>query len=306
MKTPSLAAWLERWLKSYAPLRCSPKTIERYSELSRYVVDGPTPELAGIAAAPLGQLRHVEIELALLSLLPGLSAHTIRHIAGMLSSAFRRASRLDLIAGNPMASVELPPCEPRDTRSLTPAELERLRDICRGEWTFTFVEVAMATGCRRGEMLALEWRDIDWRDRLVTISKSIEQTRAGLRVKRPKSGRVRIFHLPDVAIEALRSQRAFVHGRLVFPGDGDRPRRPDLVSQLIARRIHQAGIEGASLHSLRHTHATNLLSRGVPLPAISARLGHADPTITARIYCHALPVDDARAAQEWDKLLKHA
>jgi integrase len=54
---------------------------------------------------------------------------------------------------------------------------------------------------------------------------------------------------------------------------------------------------------LRHAHASNLLSRGVPLTAISARLGHANANITARIYCHALPLDDQRAADEWDRLL---
>jgi integrase len=62
------------------------------------------------------------------------------------------------------------------------------------------------------------------------------------------------------------------------------------------RRIRKAGITDASLHSLRHAHASNLLSRGVPLTAISARLGHANANITARIYCHALPLDDQRAA----------
>jgi integrase len=61
--------------------------------------------------------------------------------------------------------------------------------------------------------------------------------------------------------------------------------------------MRKAGIKAGSFHSLRHPHASNLLSRGVPLPAVSARLGHADPTITARIYSHALPDDDRRAAK---------
>ncbi|HTM12339.1 MAG TPA: tyrosine-type recombinase/integrase, partial [Bryobacteraceae bacterium] len=75
---------------------------------------------------------------------------------------------------------------------------------------------------------------------------------------------------------------------------------PALVSQTIVRRLQKAGILDASFHTLRHTHASHLLSRGVPLAAVSARLGHADPSITARIYSHAIPTDDARAAKEWD------
>ena len=78
--------------------------------------------------------------------------------------------------------------------------------------------------------------------------------------------------------------------------------QPDLVSQVIVRRLKKAGI-GASMHSLQHSHATNLLSRGVPLPAVSARLGHADVNITARIYAHALPDDNRRAADTWDSVV---
>jgi len=54
---------------------------------------------------------------------------------------------------------------------------------------------------------------------------------------------------------------------------------------------------------VRHTHASNLLSRGVPLPAVSARLGHADANVTARVYSHALPADDQRAADIWDSIV---
>jgi integrase len=79
--------------------------------------------------------------------------------------------------------------------------------------------------------------------------------------------------------------------------------KPDLVSQVIVRRLRKAAIKDASLHSLRHSHASNLISRGVPVPAVSARLGHADPSITNRIYAHALPDDDTRAANEWDGLI---
>ncbi len=65
----------------------------------------------------------------------------------------------------------------------------------------------------------------------------------------------------------------------------------------------KAGIKKASLHTRRHTLASHLISNGVPLPVVSARLGHADVNITARIYSHMLPDDDARAADTWDRLV---
>lgn len=68
--------------------------------------------------------------------------------------------------------------------------------------------------------------------------------------------------------------------------------------------MRRAGIKKASLHTLRHTHGSSLLSKGVPLGAVSARLGHADPNITARIYLHALPDDDTRAADAWESVIE--
>lgn len=72
---------------------------------------------------------------------------------------------------------------------------------------------------------------------------------------------------------------------------------------MIVRRLRKAGITHASLHSLRHTHASSLLSRGVPLSTVAARLGHSDQTTTLRIYSHALVEDDRRAADAWESVV---
>jgi integrase len=176
------------------------------------------------------------------------------------------------------------------------------------------VELALASGARRGELLAVQWPDIDWGTRSLFITKSLEQTAAGLRVKSTKSKKPRHFSLGQGAIVALQFHRdqQTEHKRhfgkdyqdhdLVFAEPNGAYLQPDLVSQVIVRRLKKAGID-ASMHSLRHSHASNLLSRGVPLPAVSARLGHADVNITARIYAHALPDDDRRAADTWDSVV---
>lgn len=78
---------------------------------------------------------------------------------------------------------------------------------------------------------------------------------------------------------------------------------PALVSQTIVRRLKKAGIKGSSLHTLCQTLASHLLSNGVPLTAVSARLGHSDVNVTARIYSHMLPDDDARAADAWESVI---
>ena len=199
---------------------------------------------------------------------------------------------------------------------MTSDEVQALRDACRGDWTFTLIELALATGARRGELLALTWDDFDATKQIVTISKSVEQTKSGLRIKCTKGEKARTCALPQSALAALSFQRdqqaeikkafggTYRDNNLVFAQPSGEHLMPDLVSQTVVRRLQKAGIPNASFHTLRHTHASHLLSKGVPLPAVSARLGHADPNITARIYSHALPDDDRRGADTWDKVLQ--
>jgi integrase len=318
----SLGDWVRTWLRDYGPHQCSPKTLERYGQLADYVLKATEGELAALAVAPLGELKHTVIEAALYALLrmpakrkKHLSPKTIREIGSVISVALTEAFRLDKILVNPMLKVRLPKVEHADVRALTPDEVRRLRDAYRGDWTFAFVEISLATGSRRGELLALEWADVDWLAATVTICKSLEETAAGLRIKKPKNERPRKFKIGPTAVAALRfeQERQQQHrhlygedykGDLVFSEPDGAYLVPHLVSQTIVRRLQKAGIKDASLHTLRHTHASHLLSKGVPLPAVSARLGHADVNITARIYSHMLPDDDDRAADAWETSIR--
>ena len=318
----TLGTWLQTWLDTYAVDRCQPKTLERYRQLADYIRQGSSEVVSSLANTPLSLISHSQIETALYLLWrtkskrrDHLSSRTIRHVGGVLSVALNKAFRLGFINANPMQRVELPSLPACDVRSLTPEEIQKLREACRGDWTFVLVEVALAIGARRGELLALQWRDVDWTTGVLTISKSLEQTAAGVRIKRPKNDKTRQCRLPHSALTAMRflcdQQRA--HRRtfgadyqdrdLIFAEPNGDYLQPDLISQVIIRRMKLAGIPDASLHTLRHTHASNLLSRGVPLPAVSARLGHSDAHTTARVYSHALPADDQRAADVWDSII---
>jgi integrase len=318
----TLGEWIRTWLDTYAVDRCQPKTLERYHQLAEYVTAAPEGMLATLAQIPLPELKHTHLEPALFSLLKAkgkrrehISSRTVRHVAGLLNVALNKAFRLDMIPVNPMLRVELPSAPQKEARSLTPEELQSLRLACRGDWTFGLIELAMATGARRGELLALQWSDLDLLRRTITISKSLEQTRAGLRIKAPKGKKTRSFILPQTAVAALQFLReeqkehrrlfagSYQEHDLVFCQPEGSYREPDLVSQVVIRRMRKAGIKQASIHTLRHTHTSHLLSNGVPLPAVSARLGHADTNVTARIYSHALPADDQRAADVWDSLI---
>jgi integrase len=108
---------------------------------------------------------------------------------------------------NPRLGVKFPSVGKSEKRSLSCAEIDALLQATLDDWTRPFIQVALATSCRRGELLALLWTDVDFSKAKVEISKSLEKTSAGLRVKRPKDDEPRTFPLPQDAIATLRFQR---------------------------------------------------------------------------------------------------
>ncbi len=82
--------------------------------------------------------------------------------------------------------------------------------------------------------------------------------------------------------------------------------RPDTVTKAVRRIAKKAGLKDVSLHTLRHSHGSQLLSAGVPLPAVSKRLGHTNVYVTATVYAHALTSDESTAAEKWESAMKRA
>ena len=144
------------------------------------------------------------------------------------------------------------------------------------------------------------------------MAKSLEQTKAGLRVKSTKSEKERRFVVPEWAIEVLAAHRVdqardrqmfgpdYRNNGLIFCQPNGAYYSPDRVGARVVEMMRKVGLTGASLHSLRHSHASNLLSKGVPLAVVSERLGHADQNITLSIYSHPMPADTRAAAKVWN------
>jgi integrase len=163
---------------------------------------------------------------------------------------------------------------------------------------------------RRGEILALRWKDVELDRSRLRVEQSIEQTRAGLRIKAPKTkfGR-RTITLPPFLVSDLRAhwkaqqeQRlALGLGKapaeaLVFANADGLPRRPDGLTMEWGRARKALGLK-VSLHAFRHTHASALIASGMDILTISRRLGHSSPTITLSVYGHLFSNTDDRAAQ---------
>ncbi|MEV7968269.1 site-specific integrase [Sphaerisporangium sp. NPDC088356] len=186
--------------------------------------------------------------------------------------------------------------------------------------TCAFFHVAAYTGARRGELLNLQWSDVDLDGKQIAITGSAAFI-DGERIEgTTKSGRKRIVSLDDRTVRVLREQRRrqaadkLAVGEewrgtddYVFTTGWGEPVHPDTVSSLIATVIKRYNnpVQGAKpkdplpharLHDLRHIHATTLLLAGVPVHVVAARLGHADPSITLRVYAHVIRAAEASAA----------
>jgi integrase len=244
---------------------------------------------------------------------------TVRNIAGLVSSAFLRAIKWGLVTTNPVTHSDLPKVKKRAGLALLPAEQDHMVECAVGPWCLgTFLEMATATGCRRGEVLALRWTDI--RDGAAFVDRSLSQTRAGLIFKSTKTEKPRRIELPPTmpAVLARHRDRQDEFRRqfgpdyrsdldLIFANSDGSPLMPNSVSATVSRLCRTLKLpKGASLHTVRHSHASLLLEKGVDIATVSERLGHSSVATTAAIYSHAIRGKDRAAAQVWDDLMQQS
>jgi integrase len=222
---------------------------------------------------------------------------TIRHAHRLLSKALKEGMQHDLIARNVAAAEQPPKGDDEDA-----GQVKLLVEKLRGRAIYAKAITALFTGIRRGELLALRWHDVDLDspDKHLKIREAVEETRAGLRFKAPKTANgVRDVGLPDIVVEALRDYRrrklelrlALGIGKLsddalLFPKLDGSPQSPRTYSKEWADVAANIGLP-VTFHALRHTHASHLIDAGgIDVVKISRPLGHGSPAITLRVYAH--------------------
>lgn len=297
----------------------APKTVERYREMVDYIA----AELLAMNMAEITPL-HLNREWTRLLKSGGhhrktkeprpLSRKTVRHVAGLVSSAFGRAAFWGLVTANPVNFSQPPVPKKHKAIPLTVAQQDMLIQAATGPWCITpFLTVSAALGARRGEVLALRWRDI--LDGRATIARSLTQVKDVVSFKETKTEDIRVIGLGAEALAALEthqqdesrvkfgpSYRSDLD--LIFCNPDGTPLKPDSVSATVSMLFRRLGIpkpKGNALHLLRHTLASHMLAGGVPLPAVSARLGHSDMQTTLRIYGHMIPGQDDEAVRRWEE-----
>ena len=317
----SVGEFLDRWLADYAKPKVTSKTFERYGEM----IDGHIRPALGTYLLPKLAPLHIQsfysraLATGRKDGKGGLSAQSVVHFHRVLHKALAQAVKWQLLARNPVDAVEPPRAERNEMRALDEDETAKLLALLEGTRLHMPVFLAVTTGLRRGEILGLRWSNIDLETGTLTVVQSLEQTKAGLKFKSPKTHRSRrSIALPQMTVEALRSHRAaqaeeklalgpaYEENGLVCPRPGGGPWAPDVFSTAFAAFVRRSDMKAFRFHDLRHSHASHLLRLGVHPKVVSERLGHSSVSITLDTYSHLLPGVQEDAVRRIDDLFKSA
>lgn len=324
--------YLRQWLDAHA-LEVKPRTRAGYEHLlNRYVFPRIGRErLQALRPATLSSLYRDLLEHGAKDGGP-LSARSVEYVHAVLRKALGDAVRIDqILTANPAERAKRPrKCYAPPRGSVwTAGQLAAFLASTRDHRLHAFFRLAAYTGARRGELLHLRWSDVSlvgdptiWIRGSVGIvdGKRVEGTTKGGRERvvslDPGTAGVLVEHRQRQEWDRDRACGSWVPGDLVFRMEIGAPLFPDtptaLMTKLLTRHNEQATASGLEalpvirLHDLRHIHATLLLGAGVPVHVVSARLGHADPAITLRVYAHVLSDQATRAAEAFAAILDPA
>ena len=238
----------------------------------------------------------------------GWSAHRIRRAHMAIGLALADAVIHGHLAHNPAREVHPPKTSAPNVSAPSDADVRAIRAAASGH-LIDFLILATATGARRGELVALQWQDVDFVDGTIWIRRSLAQkVGAPPVVRQTKTGSKghRTLGVGVVAMDMLRRRYDdavvkvrddFADRPWIFSHDaGFSPWRPDYVSRLFRKACELAGVTGVRLHDLRHHVATSMLRDGEAPIRVAAQLGHSTVATTLSTYSHYLPAQGGEAA----------
>jgi integrase len=312
--TETVGQLLDRFLEHAESLGRSPTTLREHR---RTIETTLRPELGRIKLAKLTAADLDKLYARLTA--RGLKATSVRRIHAVIGAALRQAERWDLVDRNVAHRATPPPVHAAEVTAPDPDEVRRLIEVAEAtEPTLAaLLLLAALTGARRGELCALRWSDVDWDAGTLRIARSVYETAGGgWAEKGTKTHQARRIGLDELGLAILRRHRASVDQLadeldLTIAPDaflfsrspaGLEPIRPDVLSKFTRRAADKAGVD-THLHALRHFSATQAIAAGFDPVTVGARLGHADPSITLRVYSHAVEQRDRELAASLGRVL---
>jgi integrase len=310
--------YLESWL-TWKRSQVSERTWERYASLLRSSV---IPALGTLRLQDLTAQHLDEFYARCLKEEGGrrkdskVSPTTVHHRHVALKMALERAVESGVLSKNPAQFTSPPrPARP-EMRVLSEDEAHTLLAALVGTRGELAAYLALTTGARLGELLALRWGDVDLEAGVARIRRTVVEHMVGqgrgswYSFKEPKSGHGRTVDMGAATITRLRAHRKtqaevriaagaddWTDLDLVIASPTGAPFRPSTTSGWFRNVVADTGLEGVRFHDLRHAHATFLLKAGTPPHVVSRRLGHSTVAFTLQVYAHVLPGQQREAAE---------
>ena len=315
-----------KWLAEYAEPELAPKTYVRYKEM---LEKRAIPALGNFTMDKLRPMHIVEFYNSLrkdgarLDGKPGgLSPSTVRHHHRMLSSLFSTAAEWGVVKENIITKVKPPKTKSKKATAYGPEEAAAMLVALDNEplkWK-SLVHLAIATGLRLGELLGLEWQDIDFETATLEVNRASQSLKGyGTFTKDPKNDDSRrLISIPASTLLILKEYRKEWIEQRLRTGDlwhetdrlwvqwNGKPMHTSSPSGWFPKFLKRHGLPHMGFHGLRHTSATLLIAQGTDVRTVSGRLGHAQTSTTMNIYSHFLQTADEAAANVMDSILYQA
>ncbi|WP_281659093.1 tyrosine-type recombinase/integrase [Halobacillus sp. Cin3] len=311
----TLSEYMDQWLDLYGKRKLRETTFDSYKRAIDYRL---LPQMGDVQlsliTAPLCQKYINEL------LDEGLSERYVEYISVILHGALKKAVEWELLTRNPMEKVDIPRGRRRKHVTWSTDEIERFLHFAKYE-NLNYYAVFLTfiyTGLRRGELLGLQWGDIDLDDECINVNRNLIYDQKGFRFGELKNeSSYRTIKIDDYVTNEIRQHKTkqsefkLILGKeydknynLVFCREDGRPIYPRTLTTIFNRLIKKADVTKIRLHDLRHTHASLMLEAGNSLKEVQDRLGHRSIKTTGDIYAHVTDNMKNESAQKFGNYLR--
>lgn len=279
--------WLNEWLNVYVRPATKQRTLEKYGRVCRIQL---VPALGNYE---LGKLTSLILQRFVTALSARYASNTVNVVISVLKSSLKQALVCGIIPRDISCGLVRPRIEEKQVVCFSKSEQKKIENHILGSGNPKLVGILLClyTGLRIGELLALTWGDINFKEVFLSVTKSCHDGwgENGYRkiIELPKtSSSTRLIPLPRQLVAVLKKVRREVGGEYVV--GGDKPvsvRSYQRTFELLQKKLH---IPHKGFHALRHTFATRALECGMDVRTLSDILGHKNPTVTLTRYVHSL------------------
>jgi len=305
--------WLPRWMADCVEGHLSLATQDRYRGI---IKNHLIPAIGHIELKRLSPTHVQSLQTKLLD--NGMDPKGVNLVRNVLSGAIKHALSLELILRNPVSAVKAVPEPDREVQPPPMDAVTQMLELAKplGDWLYPALYLLVYTGIRRGELLALRWDAVDLEKAEIRILWSLGRRSNGLHLSKPKTvhgNRTVSIDASTVAVlrrhkehqdlEKAQLSDAYTDNGIVFAD----PLGQWLNPMKMTRRVHSLGKKvghpEGNPHNIRHFHGSVTVEQGTNPAVVSERLGHSNPTITMKIYAHALPGWQRQAADDFARTM---